>query len=339
MPRHLLRTATARLGAALVGAIAVVEWALAVAAPEGGPLGVVQILAPHLAIAGLVAIPFSLIDRRPVAGIASLALLAVTILRFSGDWVSLPAPPAAVDATRIEVATWNLEVASRPGAESVAFLDRVAATIDVVALQELQPDAAAAIEADPALRARFPHRVLEPRAGVDGLGLLSRYPILAPSFSHGPIRQEATLDLGRGRRLAIVHAHPFHADIALLGTSRLPVGLDVASRNADLVALRRLVDERVSTGAPTLLIGDLNTAASEPAFERLVRGLRDVHAEVGEGTGWTWRPVRLEFLGLGVLRIDHVIASPAITPLSIGGVCPSVGDHCLVRAALAMPGA
>ncbi len=63
-------------------------------------------------------------------------------------------------------------------------------------------------------------------------------------------------------------------------------------------------------------------------------GLRDVHAQVGFGTGWTWRPIRLEFLGLGVLRIDHVIVSPDITPIAIDERCPAVGDHCLVQAEL-----
>jgi endonuclease/exonuclease/phosphatase family metal-dependent hydrolase len=147
-----------------------------------------------------------------------------------------------------------------------------------------------------------------------------------------------TLDLGAGRRLAVLNVHPFHADIATLGSTRIPFGVDVGQRNRDLVTIRSLVDARAAGGDPVLLIGDLNTAASEPAFDRLVAGLRDVHAEVGEGMGWSWRPIRLEFLGIGFLRIDHVIVTPSVVPLAIGGTCPPVGDHCLVRAEIAVPG-
>ena len=267
---------------------------------------------------------------------AALALIAVTILRFGGDWVSLP--PAIPDqAAPVEVASWNLEVFSRPGESTAAFLESATAGADVVALQELQPDAAAAIDADPTLRSRFRYRVLEPRDNVSGSACSAATRSTTRRTRLDPIVQEATLDLGGGRRLAIVHAHPFHAEIATLGASRLPVGLDVATRNADLVAIRRLVDKGIAAGLPTILVGDLNTASSEPAFGRLVNGLRDVHGEVGEGTGWTWRPIRLEFLGLGVLRIDHLIGSPDVIPIGIGETCPNVGDHCLVHAGLAIP--
>ena len=146
-----------------------------------------------------------------------------------------------------------------------------------------------------------------------------------------------TLDLGAGRGLAVLNVHPLHADIATLGATRLPLGLDVDQRNVDLVAIRRRIDARISTGLPVLMLGDLNTADSEPAFDRLVQGLRDVHDEVGEGTGWTWRPIRLEFLGLGILRIDHIVVSPSIEPLAIGETCPAVGDHCLLHAEIALP--
>ena len=55
-------------------------------------------------------------------------------------------------------------------------------------------------------------------------------------------------------------------------------------------------------GETVIVAGDFNTAPTEPAFEQLVAGLADAHAEVGLGPGWTWRPSRMEGLGLGVLR-------------------------------------
>jgi vancomycin resistance protein VanJ len=329
-----VRRAVARLAQSAVATIAIVELVLLILAPEGGLLGVVQIFAPHLAILALVLIPFALVDRWRAGMWTAGALVLVTLLRFGGDWLSLPtAPPAG--SIRLEVATWNLEVQSRPGATTAAQLETTGA--DIVGIQELQANTAAAIDADPALRARYPYRDLRPHPGVLGLGLLSRYPLADVSFAFGPAIQQAIVDLGGGRRIAIINTHPLHAEVASLATTRLPLGLDLIQRNADLVAIRTTFDARSAAGLPVVLLGDLNTAASEPAFNRLVHGLRDVHADVGLGTGWTWRPIRLEFLGLGLLRIDHVIVSPDITPLGIGETCPVVGDHCMVHAAVAVP--
>jgi endonuclease/exonuclease/phosphatase (EEP) superfamily protein YafD len=312
--------------------IAALEWGLLLIRPEHGPLAVLQVLAPHLALAGLALVPFSLLEVRPASIVTGVVLAVVVGLRFGGDWVSGGAPSPGA-ARGLEVITWNLEVGATSAAASVEFLR--AHDADIVALQELQPEAAAAIEADPALVSRYPYRALNPRRDVLGLGILSRVPIIDATFELDPAVQEARLDLGGGRTIALINAHPMHAEMQLL--ANLPIGLDSTIRNADLELIRGRIDVLVERGLPVVLLGDLNTASSEPAFERFVDGLRDVHAEVGFGTGWTWRPSRLEFLGLGLVRIDHVIVSPEITPLSIGGACPPVGDHCLVNARVAIP--
>jgi vancomycin resistance protein VanJ len=312
--------------------IAALEWGLLLIRPESGPLAVLQVLAPHLALAGLALVPFSLLEVRPASIVTAVVLAVVVGLRFGDDWVSGGAPSPGA-AGGLELITWNLEVGATSAAASVEFLR--ARDADIVALQELQPEAAAAIEADPALVSRYPYRALNPRRDVLGLGILSRVPIIDSTFELDPAVQEARLDLGGGRTIALINAHPMHAEMQLL--ANLPVGLDSTIRNADLELIRGRIDVLVEQGLPVVLLGDLNTASSEPAFDRFVDGLRDVHAEVGFGTGWTWRPSRLEFLGFGLVRIDHVIVSPEITPLSIGGACPPVGDHCLVSARVAIP--
>jgi endonuclease/exonuclease/phosphatase (EEP) superfamily protein YafD len=333
-PRGRVRRFVARPALAGVMVIAALEWGLILFRPEHGLLAILQVLAPHLALLALVLIPISLLEVRRISVVTAVLLGLVVSLRFGGDWVSLPVASAS-GARNLEVVTWNLEVDSRPGVNSVALIRGQEA--DLIALQELQPDTAAAIEADPMLVARYPYRVLVPRHDVLGQGLLSRLPVLDSSFAIGPAVQEALLDLGGGRTLAVVNAHPYHADIEFLGTTNLPVGLDARIRNDDLDRIRGRVDARIGQGLPVVLLGDLNTAASEPAFDRFVDGLRELHREVGLGTGWTWRPSRLEFLGIGLVRIDHVVVSPDITPLSISGTCPPVGDHCIVDALIGVP--
>jgi endonuclease/exonuclease/phosphatase (EEP) superfamily protein YafD len=325
-----------RAAIAATAAVALTEWVLMILRPESGPLGVLEVFTPHLALLGIALIPFTFLDRRRAAAISAVALVVVTVARFGGDWISLPVGAPPDGTVRIEVETWNLETDARPPADTVAALKQTAA--DVVGLQELQDETAAAITSDAELAARYPYHAFAPRPGVLGLGLLSRFPISDATYKTNPAFQEMSLDLGAGRRLAILNSHPLHASVSGLGRSRLPIGLDVARRNQDLVEIRSRIEARIAAGWPVVLLGDLNTASSEPAFDRLTRGLRDVHAEAGFGPGWTWRPIRLEFLGIGLIRIDHVIVSPTILPLAIGEVCPAIGDHCLVRAAIGLPG-
>jgi endonuclease/exonuclease/phosphatase (EEP) superfamily protein YafD len=336
MTPRLARRAVARLALSAIVTIASVEWLLFLLRPEGGPFAVLQIIAPHLALASLIVVPVALLIRTRATGIAVGALILVVGLRFGGDWVSLPPATPTAGSVQLDVVTWNLEIESRPGVDTAAMLRTRPA--DIVAVQELQPDAAAAIEADAVLIARYPYRKLVARDDVGGMGILSRWPILESTFQLDPIVQQATIDLAGGRRLGIVNAHPFHAEIETFGRTHLPVGMDPARRNDDLAAVRVRIDELLGQGLPVLMLGDLNTATSEPAFDRFTAELRDVHREVGFGPGWTWRPIKFEFLGIGLVAIDHIIASPDIAPLSIAGECPVIGDHCLVEATLAVPG-
>jgi endonuclease/exonuclease/phosphatase family metal-dependent hydrolase len=335
-PDGRVRRVIARLALAGVVVIAAFEWLLLLLRPEDGPLGVLQIFAPHLALLGLLFAAICLLERRARSVAGAVALALVVGLRFGGDWVSLPAA-APTGSTELLVASWNLEVASRSGVDSAVFLHGNQA--DIVALQELRPDTAAAIEADPALVERYPYRALVPRDDFWGMGVLSRLPILDSAYDGKPAIQVLHIDLGGGRRLAVVNAHPAHADIESLGSTSLPLGLDTAARNAALDVVRAQIDGLIGEGLPVVMLGDLNTTASEPAFDRFVTGLREAHQEIGIGPGWTWRPSRLEFTGMGFLRIDHVVVSPQIAPVGIDIACPPVGDHCLVRARVAVPGA
>lgn len=313
------------------------EWGLFLFRPEHGPPAILQVLAPHLALAGLALIPISMLVVRASTLAAVVALLIVVTLRFGGDWLSLGGAAPASGAQDLVVITWNLEAGATAGSNSVEFLRQHDA--DIVALQELRYDAAAAIDADPGLVSRYPYRRMSPRDDVLGLGLLSRFPIIDSTIELDPAVQKAQIDLGDGNTVAIFNAHPLHAEIQFLGPTKLPAGLESTERNAHLDKIRREMNAEIGRGLPVILLGDLNTAASEPAFDRFVDGLRDVHEEVGFGPGWTWRPSRLEFLGVGLVRIDHVVVSADIVPVNIRVACPPAGDHCLVSARIAIEAA
>ena len=328
-----LRRAVGRLAVAGVVVVVLLEAALAILRPGDGPFAILQVLSPHLAIAGLLALPFAALAGGRAGRLAAAMLAIVVVARFGGEWLSVPraTPPGTQPIT---VVTWNLEVGSRPAADTIALLRQQGA--DVIALQEIQPRVERAIEADETLTAEYPYRRFEARNDVLGLAVLSRFPIEADSIRLGPAVQRVVLDAAGGR-LILVNTHPMRGRFAGVETRARGIGLDVARRDEDLVTIRSIVDDAIATGASVVLAGDMNTASSEPAFDRLVAGLRDVHREVGVGPGWTWRPIRLERLGFGLIRIDIVVGSPDVTPRAIGETCPRVGDHCLVRAELAIP--
>lgn len=316
-----------RLGAAYAWSVAALLALGIVSGIENGPLGIAQILTPHLALACLALVLVAVVTRSRTLGIALATVAVLFAGRFGGEWWS---PAAATGADDLRVATWNLEAGARAGADAVRMLGDHPA--DIVALQELTPEVAAAIEADPVLVARFGHRVLEPRAGVAGVGILSRFPIETAIYAIEPVRLEARIRFP-DRSLVVLNAHPFPARIGLL--AGIPVGLDPTVRNNHLERLRSRVAELDAADEAVLLIGDFNTAPTEPAFRRLTGGLHDAHAEVGLGPGWTWRPARFAFLGIGLLRIDLVLSTSNLRPVTTSTTCPSTGDHCLVAAALA----
>lgn len=331
-PRRPTSVRRALTGSAVVilATIVVTEIALAVLRPEGGVFGLVGVLAGHIALAGLATAPvvLRLNSRRPRLALG--ALVVVSVLRFGGEWVSLP--PGHTSEPLLRVASWNLEVGARAAAATVEVLRSMDA--DIVALQELDPHTADQIEADSAVRARFPYRALAPRADLAGMGLLSVHPIDMAELRLDPPHQDGWL-LHPSGRVRILNAHPFPAALRprVLG---VPVGIDPASRNRELAWLRAAVASDVTRGLPVVLVGDFNTSPSEPAFTELTEGLLDAHAEVGQGPGWTWRPSRLEGLGLGLLRIDAVLSSPALRPVGTRIDCPPRGDHCILVAALAV---
>jgi endonuclease/exonuclease/phosphatase (EEP) superfamily protein YafD len=189
----------------------------------------------------------------------------------------------------------------------------------------------AAIAADLGLAGRFPYQSLYPRSDVLGLGILSRFPLSGVAIESDPSRLTAMADTPIGR-IRIANVHPLHDEI-VRGAWGVPTDYPAAERRASLTAIR---EEFVETDAaiPTLVIGDINTGPTEPAFGWFTAGLRDAHAEVGAGPGWTYRPDALEPLGIGLLRIDVVLTGPGLRPVAESTVCPSLGDHCAVTASL-----
>jgi endonuclease/exonuclease/phosphatase (EEP) superfamily protein YafD len=307
-------------------AMAAVLIVLPVLAPRSGPLALLVILCVHLALAAIVLIPVAIARRDPVLRTGLLALSLAIVTRIGGEWFSLP-PGFDRFADVFQTATWNLELGARGGSGAVDGIR--ALDVDVMALQELGPEHASAIAAAADLTGRFTDRLLYPESGVFGIGLLSRWPITRSEHETAPSTLEATLDVG-GRPVTVITAHPLPGQISLAGP--FPVGFDGSQRDAALRRVRSRVVAAIGRGETVVVLGDFNVAPTEPAFGELVDGLKDAHAEVGQGPGWTWRPSRLEWTGLGLLRIDLALSGPGAIPIAVEEHCGLPGDHCQLEA-------
>lgn len=313
---------------AVLAALAVV--AQAVLRAQTGPLPLAGVFEIHLlgasTILALLALPgaFGAGRRQACSRLAVVAVIVLTVVRAGGEVWSPDAVAAQGSgaSTTLTVLSWNLELGSKAAGTSVEGI--AAMDADLVALQELTPDVAAAIEADPTLTARYPYRILEAQDGTAGMGLLAKRPLIVRGSEREPLILRAGLLLEDGRTIEVLDVHPYPPGLSTVW--RLPIGLDTRRRDEDLSVIAARADAAPLPAA--LVVGDLNTAPSEAGIAVLTHGLTDAHEAVGAGPGFTWRPSSLEGLGIGLLRLDHVLTGPWLTPVATSTECSLPGDHC-----------
>jgi vancomycin resistance protein VanJ len=306
--------------------VALVTFAVVAAAftPASGPFALALVLEPHLFIAALIVLsPVAILGRARTLALGLVVTLVGGGFLFGSEWVSLPGSGAS--RHDISVMTWNVQYGTRTPAEQAAQLEGV--TADLIALQEVEPDASNAIENDPVLTARYPYRAMAPRAGAFGLAILSRYPISGIETATDPAILELIVAMPRGK-VRVIETHPRPPAMDTVTPLRLPVGYNPARRDAAIAAVRIRVDAALAAGDRLLVLGDYNTSPREAEYAVLTAGLRDTQVEVGEGPGWTWRPSRLTFLPVGFLRIDMQLTAGSILPASTSIDCSLPGDHC-----------
>ena len=300
----------------------------AVATPSSGPLALALVFEPHLFIVGLVALtPLAVLGRARTLALTLVVTLVCGGFLFGSEWISLPGSGAG--RHDISVMTWNVQYGTRTPAEQTAQLDGV--TTDLIALQEVEPDAAAAIEADATLTGRYPYRAMRPLTGAFGLAVLSRYPIEVVDSTEQPAVLELVVTTNRGS-IRLINAHPRPPDMDTITPLRLPVGYNPARRDASIATIRSHIDAALAAGDRLLVLGDYNTSPREAEYAVLTAGLRDTQVQVGQGPGWTWRPSRLTFLHVGFLRIDMQLTAGAISAASTSIDCSLPGDHCRLLA-------
>lgn len=294
--------------------------------PQLSPLAY---LGPFLFAPLLATLPLALLARLWVAAAANLAVLILAAVLYGPFFLAPPGDSSATAGELLRVMTFNLHASQAPAEELAAVI--AAEDADIVAVQELDGVSAAAFRAG--LGDRYPHLLLDPEAG--GNGLLSRFPILAADVfqpaSVGRQALQATLDV-RGTAVHVIVAHPNPPAPCWIPGWPLPTGLCCGQLEAQIAAIAQRAE---SVAGPVLVLGDLNVSDRTRAYALMAAELSDAFREAGSGFGFTFpnrRPIGPVFVTRPLVRIDHIFHSGHLLPRQSRVVCPSVSDHCYVVA-------
>lgn len=282
-------------------------------------------LATSLALYAYVPLPafalFAALRRRRTLG---LALLVPAVL-FAAQWGRLfvpPVPGAHAGGPSLTVMSYN---GLGRNADVPAFLAAIRGEgADLVLLQELNPEQARAVEAE--LADLYPHRVLDPRVGVRGMGALSRHPLrrLPDAFRSEWECANQTLELlWNDRPVRVLNFHLKPHPETLGDAAKVAAGYARREREArDVAAYVR----SLPADHPVIAAGDANVSDTNRAYRILTASLRDGFAEAGFGFGNTF-PNRaaaghggMKRLGFDtpswLVRIDYVFHSPLLRAVS-----------------------
>jgi vancomycin resistance protein VanJ len=252
---------------------------------------------------------------------------ALVFLESYGSFFLAHPVRAAPNVPQLSVLTYNLNKNNQAIEAVVANVNAIAP--DVAAFQELSPAMAAGLQTR--LGDQYPYIALhpDPQNAFRGMGVLSRYPILADTyFDIGLGHQRVELDV-HGVKIALHNTHPMHPLCGLC--------YDGAPRAS---AIGAVLEQTTTDTLPLLLIGDFNMTDQTGDYRRVSDHYHDSYREVGWGMGFTF-PDFKTLLGINFVpplaRIDYIFHTDDFRPIE-ARVWPDSGgsDHRPVYAVLAL---
>jgi endonuclease/exonuclease/phosphatase (EEP) superfamily protein YafD len=250
------------------------------------------------------------LGRRLVALLAlavAVALVAVVAPRALGG------PQQELrDGRSLSVMTANLR---RGRADPRAVLELARRhDVEVLSLQELTREAVTALLRAGVLE-RFPHRIMDPRLGARGSGILSRHPLRDPQQSPppGPAMPEATVLAPGARPLVVRAVHPVAPD---------PGGMWRWERDLDGMP------PATPRGPLRMLIGDFNATLDH---ERLRDVLATGYADAADVSGDGLRPTSRG------IQIDRVLVDRRARVTEVGFHDLAGSDHDVMTATVSIP--
>lgn len=243
----------------------------------------------------------------------------VVLLALPLPWLtaSQPAPAAGKSALSPEkilsIATANVHLDNRSVKALGQWIEQ--ASPDVVVLNEVSPAYALALDHIKG----YPYRYLLPSDDPFGIGLLSRFPLLGirdiPS-ENGSRHIEAQIIWGK-------------TSVALKAIHPMPP-ISPGEHNTRNLQLAAVAAAAMSSGQPSIIVGDLNATPWSSAFS----GIEDTGVRRATGLSPTWPTIGQGWLGI---PIDHVLVTPhwSVTERQPGSNIGSDHLPVLVRIGLA----
>jgi vancomycin resistance protein VanJ len=242
---------------------------------------------------------------------------------------------AAAGGTLVRVVTFN-QLFLNTNTQNLLEAIR-AQRADVVALQELAPPVAEAIQRN--LKTIYPYQILAAANNAGGIGLLSRYPLEPAKAMDGAGGEWAILHVGK-QEIPVVNVHLHFSGISRMRSQRFASLsyfrlYDTRGRLSQANALRQAA--RTFSGG-LIMMGDFNTGDREPGYDVLASDLHDAFAETGWGFGFTFPnhkrmgPITIP---VPLVRIDYIWTRGSVVPVASHVTCDAGGsDHCMVVADL-----
>ena len=281
---------------------------------------------PYVPLVALSAVILSALCRRKLLSILGAALLAISV-GIQVPWHDLgrtsdPGQPT----TELRVLSSNIQ---KGKAHTAAFVDLAVDSADIITMSELTDEAAARFR-EGGLRKTFPYSILVPRPGAGGMGLWSRYPLVAlPASKYGSNFIAARV------RIPGIRYDPLVASVHLM--SPLAGGANTfAQWNHRINAAKAEFADYAKTAGPAAVIiaGDFNATPDMRQFRDLLDiGYRDAVIQTGAGFSPTYSPHPAI---PPIITIDHVLTHNSSTQ-SIYTVDIPGSDHRALLATVAVP--
>ena len=235
------------------------------------------------------------------------AAVLIAVMVWAVTFVPSLVPARTAASADILVATQNIGAANADPAAAIRGLLGTGAGL--VAAQEITSAAGGAVAQLDAAYADH--------ARVSTVGLWSRWAMDNP--------EPLELGLSWARAFRTVVHHP-DGDIAVYAVHLPSVRPgDTAARDRAVTELAALV--QADPASRVLVVGDLNTATTDPALTPLTARMADSREQVAGGFGFTW-PAQFP-----LTRPDHVLAR-GLTPVSDQVLAAGGSDHRLVLVGL-----
>jgi len=287
----------------------------------------------------------ALLTRQRETWIGFGAVLALWMVLYGGLFLP-PLSRAAPAGETLTVMSYNILGPSESPEDVVATIRAVGA--DVVAIQELNPPAAEAIQRE--LETEYPNQVLVPQVGVTGLGVISRYPLrsMGEALPGAWIGTPQALELDfKGQTVALLHFHTFATGpVRGWGPFCAPDHIERTVRERERQA-QAVADFAASYPGPLIAPADFNTGDQSTAYALVTDVLVDSWREAGWGPGHTFPGStardgsRAAVAGIPLptwlVRIDYIFHSHHWRAVSAWiGPWDGVSDHRPVVAELAL---